>query len=112
MTIDGYNSGYRMIKACAAKWRTQCPNGGLDLGELHPVDLYMVEVAFEFIRDPAQRKRFKNIGTNFHLPDQTVEDLQYMGCALYRQDSELQQLLAGDGRSREDVKGSLPDCQQ
>ena len=99
--IDEYNSGYHTMEACDAELREQCPNGGLDLGDLHPVDLYMVEVAFEFIRNPAQRKRFKNIGTNFHLPAQTVEDLQNIGCTLLRQDPELQELLAGDGRSRE-----------
>ena len=70
----------------------------------------MVEIAFDFIHDPARRKWFKNIGTNFSLPAGTVDALQDVACTLYRESPELKSLLNGEGRSPVPLRGSLPDC--
>lgn len=108
--ISEFNAGYDMLRDCNGVLQSRCPGSSLDTEQLHAVDLYMVEVAFDFIQDAQQRERFKNIGTNFNLPDETIDDLKEVGCVLYRDDPELKKLLEGDGRSRQQVRGNSPEC--
>ncbi len=108
--ISEFNAGYDMLRDCDGVLQSRCPGASLNTGQLYAVDLYMVEVAFDFIQDAQQRERFKNIGTNFSLPDETIDELKEIGCILYRDDPQLKMLLDGDGRSEHQIRGHRPDC--
>jgi len=108
--ISEFNAGYDMLRDCDGVLQSRCPGTSLNTGQLYAVDLYMVEVAFDFIQDVQQRERFKNIGTNFSLPDETIDELKEIGCVLYRDDPQLKMLLDGDGRSEHQIRGNRPDC--
>lgn len=75
------------------------------------VDFYLVEVAFEYIQDPARRHIFENIPTNFGLPSKTVDMLIDVGCELVIKDPKFDLLLSGDsGLTGLKVSGLLPKC--
>jgi NTE family protein len=57
------------------------------------VDLYPVEVAFEFVRSPEERAWFKNLPTSFELPRETIDRLRAVGRRLLAEDPEFQKLL-------------------
>jgi len=108
--VSEFNAGYDLLHDCNSVLQEQCPGGSLDTGQLSAVDLYMVEVAFDFIQDAQQREWFKNLGTNFSLPDETIDKLKEIGCILYRHDPGLKDLLDGNGRTKQQVHGQSPDC--
>lgn len=108
--ISEFNAGYDNLRDCSDVLGSECPGKSLDASGLHPVDLYLVEVAFEFIPDPGERAWFKNLPTNFHLPPKTVDRLRHVGCTLYGGDPELDQLLNGAGRTSDRVSGTPPQC--
>jgi len=108
--INEFNAGYDMLRDCGDILQSQCPGSSPDIGPLPAVDLYMVEVAFDFIQDAQKREWFKNIGTNFSLPAETIDKLKEVGCVLYRDDPQLKELLEGDGRSGQQVRGHGPEC--
>lgn len=108
--VGEFNQSYDSLVACDAALAARCPGSSLHPEQLHPVDLYVVEVAFDFVADAADRARYKNIGTTFSLPAETVGALKRVGCTLLRDDPELERLLAGRGRTRERVSGTAPAC--
>ena len=108
--VNEFNAGYDNLQDCAALLREECPGGELDTSLLRPVDLYVVEVAFDYIADAEERRWFKNISTSFSLPEETVDALKRIGCNLYRDDPALTDFLAGQGRTRHKVNGTKPEC--
>jgi len=108
--VSEFNQGYDSLRACDAALKERCPGNSLDPDQLHPVDLYVVEVAFDFIVDAGEREWYKNLGTTFTLPADTVDSLKRMGCMLLKNDPALGDLLSGRGRTREQVSGTAPDC--
>jgi NTE family protein len=57
------------------------------------VELYPVEVAFEFIKSAEERAWFKNLPTSFELPRETIDRLRAVGRRLLAEDPEFQKLL-------------------
>ena len=57
------------------------------------VELYPVEVAFEFIKSAEERAWFKNLPTTFELPRETIDRLRAVARRLLAEDPEFQKLL-------------------
>lgn len=81
-----------LFKASLEGWARQleAPSGGRN-GE--PFDVYLVEVNFDAIQDPAEREAFRMIPTSFTLPEETVDRLRALGPRLLEESSEYQRLL-------------------
>jgi len=60
----------------------------------HDLDIWMIEISFEGIRDDSQRGFFENIATSLQLPNETVDRLIEAGGRLLRQSDQFQQLKA------------------
>jgi NTE family protein len=108
--VSEFNAGYDNLRACEEVLKEACPGSTLDSSALYPVDLYVIQVAFEFIQDESERNRFKNIATTFSLPKSTVDALEKVGCTLFRDDPDLTRLLSGTGRTQDEVRGTPPRC--
>jgi len=110
-TVDQFNSDYEILQQCTSLIQDACPASGVDLGELHAVDLYISEVSFDYIADPERRRYFQNIPTNFNLSPEVNAELFEVACNLLTNDPELQLLLSGDrGFSDTAVTGELSEC--
>jgi len=68
----------------------------------HQVTLDFVEVNFESVRDDAERQSLNNIGTNFHLKDEQVDQLISAARKVLHKSPEFQAFLErNNGRSNE-----------
>ncbi len=57
------------------------------------VELYPVQVAFEYIASAEERSWFKNLPTAFELPRETIDRLRDMGRRLLAEDPKFQELM-------------------
>ena len=72
----------------------------------------MIEVSFDAIEDPAEQRRFLNIGTSFDLPPETVDAVVEKGRALLRQSPVFVSLVqALDGQVAGAAAPSHPWCE-
>lgn len=85
--------GTETVNACNAILEQRCP-GRPPLPAPHAVDVYVAQVAFDFIPDARQRHYFKNLPTNFNLDVKTVDALKAVGHQLLRDDPEFKKLVA------------------
>lgn len=60
----------------------------------HSINTHLIEVSFDAIEDPTERKFFNNVPTSFKLDEQTVDRLAEAGRRLLRDSTEFQALLA------------------
>jgi NTE family protein len=91
--VNEFNQEARLIAGCkklAARKGAQC---ALELPAPHPVELYAVQVAFEYLQDPKERAWFRNLPTTFQLPRDTVDRLRAVGRRLLAEDPEFRKLL-------------------
>ncbi len=91
--VNEFNEEARLISGCkklAARKGAQC---ALDIPAPHPVELYAVQVAFEYLQDPEERAWFRNLPTTFQLPRDTVDRLRAVGRRLLAEDPEFRKLL-------------------
>jgi NTE family protein len=101
-----YRADSRAVVACnrlSAAKGAQC---ALRLEAPHAVELYPVQVAFEYLPDRAQRDWFRNLPTTLQLPRETIDKLRAVGRRLLSEDPQFQNLmealggcLAGAGRA-------------
>jgi hypothetical protein len=56
------------------------------------VNIYLSQVAFDFIDDAKTRYEFKNLPTTFSLPAKTVDALKQKGKELLQNDPEFKRL--------------------
>jgi hypothetical protein len=91
--VQEYNQGVLLRKACKKILNKACPDAELPGGELYEVDVYLSQVAFDFIADPKTRHEFKNLPTTFALPPKTVDALKQMGRELLQNDPQFKRLL-------------------
>ncbi|MCB1742318.1 MAG: patatin-like phospholipase family protein, partial [Gammaproteobacteria bacterium] len=94
LSFDAFNQDARLVKDCKALAASLGPQCTLDLPTPDPVELYVIEVAFDFIADPTQRHWFKNIPTNFGLPRETIDRLRETAGTLLRSDPQFVRLMA------------------
>jgi predicted acylesterase/phospholipase RssA len=104
-TMGEFNTDARLVEGCN---RLSAAKGGqcaLRLPAPHKVDLYPIQVAFEYIASAQERLWFKNLPTTFELPRETIDKLRAIGRRLLSEDPQFQSLLealdgclAGAGR--------------
>ena len=105
-TMIEFNTDARLVGDCnrlSAGKGEQC---ALKLPAPHKVDLYPIQVAFEYIASREERTWFKNLPTTFKLPRETIDKLRAVGRRLLSEDPQFQNLmkaldgcLAGGGRT-------------
>ena len=92
-TVNEFDTDARLVEACnrlSARKGEQC---ALNLPAPHKVDLYPIQVAFEYIASAEERAWFKNLPTSFELPRETVDKLRAVGRRLLTEDPQFQNLL-------------------
>jgi len=62
-------------------------------GQPLAVGFYAIDISFDAIADPDEKRYFRNLPTNFALTDQQVDRLREMAGRLLRQSTEYQRLL-------------------
>lgn len=76
--VSSYIDDVKIRKECGAILGRLCPKAKLP-GKLYEFELFLIDVSFDGIKDQKTRFEYKNLPTNFSLPDQTVNDLKLMG---------------------------------
>lgn len=92
-TMNAFNEETRLIEGCkklAARKDARC---ALDIPAPHRVELYPVQVAFDYIGPEEERAWFKHLPTSFELPRATVDKLRAVGRRLLSEDPKYQELL-------------------
>lgn len=93
MTVNEFNEGNRLISGCK-KWAvdkgTQC---ALDIPMPYHIELFSIEVAFEYIEEEEERNWFKNLPTTLELPRETVDRLRVIGRQIFNEDPEFKKLM-------------------
>ena len=92
-TVNEFNTDARLVGDCnrlSARKGEQC---SLNLPAPHKVDLYSVQVAFEYIASPEERTWFRNLPTTFELPRETIDKLRAVGRRLLNEDPQFQNLM-------------------
>ncbi len=96
-TVNTFNEEARLVAGCktiAAAQGAQCtPN----IPAPYKVDLYPIEVAFDYIVSTEERNWFKNLPTSFELPRETIDRLRAVGKRLLREDPQFKELLKALG---------------
>ena len=92
-TMDEFNSDARVVEGCNRLSASKGEQCALDLPAPHKVDLYPVQVAFEYIASREERDWFRNLPTNFELPRETIDKLRAIGRQLLSEDPQFRKLL-------------------
>lgn len=88
-----YRADARTVAACnrlSAAKGAQC---ALKLQAPHAVELYPIQVAFEYLTPRAERDWFRNLPTSFELPRETVDKLRAAARRLLAEDPQFQNLM-------------------
>jgi NTE family protein len=88
-----YRADSRAVAACnrlSAAKGAQC---ALRLEAPHAVELYPVQVAFEYLPERAQRDWFRNLPTTLQLPRETIDKLRAAARRLLAEDPQFRRLL-------------------
>jgi NTE family protein len=83
----------RLVEGCnrlSAKQGEQC---ALRLPAPSAVEIYPVQVAFDYIASREEREWFKNLPTTFELPRETVDRLRAVARRLLAEDPQFRSLL-------------------
>lgn len=92
-TVNEFNEEARLISGCkalAAGKGAQCVP---DIPAPHQIELFPVEVAFEYIEEAKERNWFKNLPTTFELPRATVDKLRAIGRRILSEDPQFKKLM-------------------
>ena len=92
-SVNEFNEDARLVEGCkklAVRNGTQC---ALDIPAPHRIELFPVQVAFEYLGSAEERAWFKNLPTTFQLPRETVDTLRAAGRRLLSGDPEFQNVL-------------------
>jgi hypothetical protein len=92
-TVNEFDTDARLVEGCnrlSARKGAQC---ALELPAPHKVELYPIQVAFEYIGPREERAWFKNLPTSFELPRETIDKLRAVGRRLLAEDPQFQGLL-------------------
>ena len=92
-SVNQFNQESLLVDGCkrlAAAQGSQCVP---KIPAPHKVDLYAVQVAFEYIAAPEERHWFRNLPTSFELPRETIDRLRAVGRRLLAEDPKFQALM-------------------
>ncbi len=92
-TVNTFNEEARLIAGCKALSAANGSRCALDIPAPTAVELFPVEVAFEYIENAQERDRFKNLPTTLELPRESVDKLRSVGRRLLAEDPEFRRLL-------------------
>lgn len=81
------------LKAEMEQWRKSDPTGGTE-GKSERA-FHLVDVSFDKMEDPEERKFFYDLPTTLSLPASTVDRLREVGGRLLRESAEFQRVRAG-----------------
>ena len=88
--INRYNfETIELLRRNMQEWALEIPPDE----EGRQVEVHLVEVSFDEIADPEERRFFQSVGTNFNLRDETVDRLIDVGGELLRSSESFQQLV-------------------
>jgi len=90
--VNEFNEPARLISGCKALAAARSPQCALAIPAPHPIDFFAIEVAFEYLDSPEERRWFKNLPTTLELPRETVDKLRLVGRRLLSEDREFQRL--------------------
>ena len=82
----------RDVEACQGLLSQHCPSAPRLPTFAVQLRTCVVEIGFEAISDPATRKYFLGLGTNFHLPSKDVDAVIAVGGTLLRDDPGFKRL--------------------
>lgn len=91
--VAQFNGDAALVEGCnklSARKGAQC---ALNLPAPHKVDLYPIQVAFDYIVSPEERNWFKNLPTSFELPRETIDRLRQVGRRLLSEDPGFRELM-------------------
>jgi hypothetical protein len=83
-SVAQFNGDAALVEGCnklSARKGAQC---ALNLPAPQKVDLYPIQVAFDYIVNPEERNWFKNLPTTFELPRETIDRLRQGGTTSFR----------------------------
>ena len=104
--VKEFNEEARLIAGCRRLSATKGAQCALDIPAPHQIELYPIQVAFDYIVAREERAWFKDLPTTFELPRATIDKLRAVGRRLLAEDPQFRKLiealngcLAGNGRS-------------
>lgn len=78
-TLGEFNTDARLVEGCNKLSAAKGEQCALRLPAPHKVDLYPIQVAFDYIAAREERTWFKNLPSTFELPRETIHRLRAVG---------------------------------
>jgi predicted acylesterase/phospholipase RssA len=100
-TVNDFEREARVVNDCRALAARKGPQCALDIALPPQVEVFPVQVAFEYLGSAEERTWFKNLPTTFELPRETIDRLRAVGRKLLNEDPEFQKLMSA-------LKGTPP----
>ena len=91
--VNQFNEEARLVEGCRKISERQGAQCAANIPAPRKVELYPVQVAFEYIASAEERSWFKNLPTTFELPRETIDRLQDVGRRLLAEDPKFQELM-------------------
>ncbi|MEI8190565.1 MAG: patatin-like phospholipase family protein [candidate division NC10 bacterium] len=88
-----WTKDYQSRVDCQEILQASCPQATLPGGPLAKVDFYPIVIGFDSLSDPEESRFFKNLGTTFNLPAETIDRLREVAGRLLAQSPQFQRLL-------------------
>jgi NTE family protein len=92
-TVNEFNEEARLVEGCRRLAARRGPQCALDIPAPRRVELFPVQVAFEYLGSAEERTWFKNLPTTFELPRETIDKLRAVARRLLNEDPEFQKLM-------------------
>ncbi|HKI64590.1 MAG TPA: patatin-like phospholipase family protein [Burkholderiales bacterium] len=92
-TLEEFNADARLVEGCNRLSAAKGEQCALRLRSPHKVEVYPVQVAFEYITGREERDWFRNLPTSFKLPPTTIDRLRAVGRRLLAEDPQFKNLL-------------------
>ena len=92
-TMKEYGEDTKLVETCNRLSAAKGEQCALKLDAPHEVDLYPVQVAFQYIASREERRWFQNLPTSFELPRETVDRLRAVGRQLLAEDPQYRNLM-------------------
>lgn len=92
-TLDEYGKDVKLLESCNRLSAAKGEQCALRLPSPHKVELYPIQVAFQYITARDERDWFSNLPTSLELPRATVDRLRAVGRQLLVQDPQFGNLM-------------------
>jgi hypothetical protein len=92
-SVNQFNEEARLVDGCRKLAARKGPQCALDIPAPRRVELFPVQVAFDYLGSAEERAWFKNLPTVFELPRETIDKLRAAGRRLLAEDPQFKSLL-------------------